>query len=107
MNLTGHVLIGHDGAILEADDGFADLLRADTTTIPGRRVLDVTAPADREECCRALDGLRATRRPFSIVKRFICDDASPIWVRNSVSIMVSSRPDLVVPSFSCPDGGRD
>jgi hypothetical protein len=105
MILSGHVLIGIDGAIHNADSGFADLLRADRPSLLGRRILDVTAPADRDECCLALDGLRATRRPFNIVKRFVRDDASLIWVRNSVSIMGDGKTDLIVATCAAiPEG---
>ncbi len=96
MILAGHVLIGDEGSILGADVGFGELLKACPHSLPGRRILDITAPADREECCRAMEGLRVTRRPFTIVKRLVRDDASLIWVRNSVSIMAGAHMGPVV-----------
>lgn len=109
MDLAGHVLIGEHGAILEMDRGFTELLRSNPERLRGRPVLDITAPADRAECAEAIARLRATGRPFNIVKRFQREDLSLLWVRNEVSIMSGSASNgLVVATCTAvsPDAGR-
>lgn len=97
MPQAGHVLIGNEGQLLDVDAAFCDIMRLGPEAICGRLVLDVTAPADRSECADAIAMLRATHRPFVIVKRFLRDDGSLVWVRNSVSItMYGSRSQTVV-----------
>jgi PAS domain S-box-containing protein len=86
MAQPGHVLIGSSGQMLDVDAAFCDIMRCDAGELRGRHVLEVTAPADRTACARAIDALRQTRRPFVIVKRFLRRDGSQIWVRNSVSM---------------------
>jgi PAS domain S-box-containing protein len=86
MPQAGHVLIGAEGQLLDMDAAFCDIMHCDPQGIRGRMVLDVTAPPDRQECARAIATLRATHRPFVIIKRFIRDDGSLVWVRNTVSI---------------------
>lgn len=83
---AGHVLIGADGELLSVDAAFCAILRLPESRLRGRRVLDVTAPADRPECAAAIQALRETGRPFVIVKRMMRDDGSLVWVRNMVSI---------------------
>lgn len=97
MPQAGHVLIGTQGELLDMDAAFCDIMHCDPQGIRGRLVLDVTAPADRNECARAIAHLRETHRPFVIVKRFIRDDGSLVWVRNTVSITMDggSAPTVV------------
>jgi PAS domain S-box-containing protein len=94
--LPGHVVLDQQGAIVEADDGFETLLMSSVADLRGRNVLSFTAPADRDECTRAIAGLRTTGRPFDITKRFIRQDDSTLWVRNSVSRMTIQRTELIV-----------
>jgi hypothetical protein len=94
--LPGHVLLDHHGAIVQADDGFGALLMTPAARLRGCDVLSITAPADREECCEAIAALKATGKPFDIVKRFIRQDDTVLWVRNSVSRMLVQQQDLIV-----------
>jgi hypothetical protein len=94
--LPGHVLLDHQGAIVQADDGFGALLMTPAARLRGCDVLSITAPADREECYQAIAALQATGKPFDIVKRFIRHDDTVLWVRNSVSRMVFQQQDLIV-----------
>ncbi len=94
--LPGHVVLDQQGAILEADDSFGLLLMSPVAGLRGRNVLSFTAPADREECTRAIATLRDTGRPFDITKRFLRQDDSTVWVRNSVSRMIIERKELIV-----------
>lgn len=97
MPNAGHVLIGTDGKLLDVDAAFCDIMRCDPEGVRGRFVMDMTAPADRQECAQAIATLLATQRPFAIVKRLIRCDGSLVWVRNSVSItMDGSRAAMVV-----------
>jgi PAS domain S-box-containing protein len=86
MPHAGHVLVGAEGQLLDMDAAFCDIMQCDPQDIRGRLILDVTAPADRKECARMIATLRATHRPFVIIKRFVRDDGSLVWVRNTVSI---------------------
>jgi PAS domain S-box-containing protein len=85
---AGHVLIGSAGELLSMDAAFCDIIRLPEDAMRGRFVLDVTAPADRTECAMAIQRLRDTGQPFEITKRFIRDDGSLVWVKNSVSITI-------------------
>ncbi|WP_380785144.1 PAS domain S-box protein [Sphingomonas sp. R86521] len=97
MPNAGHVLIGTDGKLLDVDAAFCDIMRCDPDGVRGRSVMDLTAPADRQECAKAIETLLETQRPFAIVKRLIRCDGSLVWVRNSVSItMDGSRAAMVV-----------
>ncbi len=86
MPQAGHVLIGTDNQLLDVDAAFCDIMRSDPDDLRGRSVDDITALADRQECGRAIDRLRQTQRPFTLVKRLIRHDGSLVWVRNTVSI---------------------
>jgi PAS domain S-box-containing protein len=90
---AGHVLIGAAGELLSVDAAFCAILQLPDSQIRGRRVLDVTAPADRVECATAIQHLRDTGRPFVITKRLLRDEGSLVWVRNSVSITVGADRD--------------
>lgn len=97
MPQAGHVLIGTEGQLLDVDAAFCDIMRSGPDDLRGRRVLDVTAPADRDDCARAMAALRDTQQPVSLVKRLIRNDGSLIWVRNSVAITVDGdRGPIVV-----------
>lgn len=96
MPNAGHVLIGTDGKLLDVDAAFCEIMRCDPDGVRGRSVLDLTAPADRQECAQAISTLLATQRPFAIVKRLIRCDGSLVWVRNSVSIMMDGSREATV-----------
>jgi hypothetical protein len=96
MQQFGHVLIGSRGIILEADEGFGAMLHEAPDRLRGREVLSITAPADHAECSEALDRLRRTGQAFDIIKRFIRQDRSVLWVRNSVTRMPVGQMDLLV-----------
>lgn len=106
--LPGHVVLDQQGAILEADDSFGSLLMSPVAGLRGRNVLSFTAPADRDECTQAIATLRDTGRPFDITKRFLRQDDSTIWVRNSVSRMIIERKELIVATCTpiAPDHHR-
>ncbi|MEG3163242.1 PAS domain-containing protein [Sphingomonas sp. PB2P19] len=91
MAQSGHVFISSGGQLLDVDAAFCDIMRCDADDLRGRLVLEVTAPADRTECARAIATLRQTRRPFVIVKRFVRHDGSHVWVRNSVSMSMDGN----------------
>jgi PAS domain S-box-containing protein len=97
MLQAGHVLIDEAGLLVSIDQGFCGIMRADAASMIGRRVRDVTAPADRRECETAIANLVATRKPFRITKRFLRDDGTLVWVANSVSIVEGHvGPNLIV-----------
>jgi PAS domain S-box-containing protein len=94
---AGHVLIGAGGELVSMDAAFCDIMRLPEDAMRGRYVLDVTAPADRNECAMAIQRLRDTGEPFEITKRFIRDDGSLVWVKNSVSITIGDdRPGTIM-----------
>lgn len=84
---AGHVVMDRDGHLLSLDQGFCAIMQATHGALLGRQVLDLTAPADREECGEAIRLLRETHTPFQISKRFIRDDSTLVWVINTVSMM--------------------
>lgn len=86
MTQAGHVLIGAEDELIDVDAAFCDIMRCQPDALRGRLVLDVTAPADRKACERAMATLRHTQYPVELVKRLIRDDGSLVWVRNTVSI---------------------
>jgi PAS domain S-box-containing protein len=92
----GHLLIDRSGAILEADAAFGRLVQAEPCALRGRAVLSLTADADRSECDAAIRGLLKTGRSFDMTKRFVREDTSVLWVRNSVSLMTIGRAEVVV-----------
>jgi PAS domain S-box-containing protein len=92
----GHVLLDQQGGIVQADDSFGTLLLSPMARLLGRNVLSFTAPADRDECTQAIAKLRETGRPFDITKRFLREDDSVVWVRNSVSRMMVGDNELIV-----------
>jgi PAS domain S-box-containing protein len=89
MPQVGHVLIGSAGQMLDMDAAFCDIMLYDPDKVRGCPILDVTAPADRQECERKIANLRETHRPFVIVKRLVRGDGSLVWVRNSLSITMA------------------
>jgi PAS domain S-box-containing protein len=96
MPQTGHVLIGAEGELIGVDSVFCEIMQADRDAIRGRFVLAVTAPADRQECADAIKGLRETGQPFTITKRFLRDDGSLVWVKNSVSLALGLRDEATI-----------
>jgi PAS domain S-box-containing protein len=104
---AGHVLIGTAGEFLSMDAAFCGIMRLSEDEMRGRLVLDVTAPADRMECATAIQQLRDTGRPFEITKRFMRDDGSLVWVKNTVSITIGEdRPGMIVATIE-PVSPRD
>ena len=94
---AGHLLIGAAGELVSMDANFLNIMHATDATMRGRLVIDVTAPADREECATAIRNLRDTGRGFEITKRLIRDDGSLIWVKNTVSITIGAdNPGLIM-----------
>jgi PAS domain-containing protein len=92
----GHLLVDRDGAILEADAAFGRLVLAPPQSLRGRDVLSMTAVADRPGCADAIRNLWATGVSFDMTKRFVRDDTSVLWVRNSVSRMTMGGEEVVV-----------
>ena len=82
----GHVIINDAGELVGLDRTFCAIMDSSVAAIVGKNVLDVTAPGDRAECAAAIRRLRDTGIPFVITKRFLREDGSLIWVRNSVSV---------------------
>lgn len=82
----GHVIINDAGELVGLDRTFCAIMDSSVAAIAGKSVLDVTAPGDRAECAAAIRRLRDTGIPFVITKRFLREDGSLIWVRNSVSV---------------------
>ena len=87
----GHVLIGKEGQLVSVDRSFGDIMQLEPASLIGRLVLDVTAPADREECRLAISDLRETGRPFEISKRCIRSNGSLVWVTNAVSALENGK----------------
>ena len=85
MVRAAHVMINDAGELIGVDQQFCDLMQAPIAAMRGKAVLDVTAPADRAECAEAIERLRETGVPFVITKRFLRNDGSLVWVRNTVS----------------------
>lgn len=84
---AGHLVLDLAGHMRGIDQHFCAIMRAQWSDMIGRPVLDITAPADREECGEAIRTLCESGRSFKIDKRFIRDDQTLVWVTNTVSLM--------------------
>lgn len=79
------------------DQHFCALMHAEWADMIGRPVLDITAPADRDECGAAIRELCETGRSFRLSKRFIREDKTLVWVTNTVSKMqAADGGDIIV-----------
>lgn len=94
---VGHIIVGDRGIVLRADAGFAAIMRTNATDIVGRRLLDMTAPEDRQLCGDLMQALRAGGRPFRVAKRMLRDDGSTVWVDKTVAFADFDDPDRKVP----------
>ena len=70
--------------ILEADEGFADILQLSCASLPGRSIYDLTHPDDLPTNRQLLDDLRQNGVSFSITKRYLLASKSVAWVNNHV-----------------------
>jgi PAS domain S-box-containing protein len=94
---AGHLVLDLAGHMRGLDQHFCAIMRAEWADMIGRPVLDITAPADREECGEAIRLLCETGRSFRLSKRFIRDDNTLVWVTNTVSMMQGSDgQDMIV-----------
>jgi len=87
------------GKLVRVDPGFCALLGYEEQEILGRTVADITHPDDRARNMRLVRDLVAGRTPgFVLEKRYLRRDGSPIWVRNSVTLVhdEAGRPFRVV-----------
>lgn len=96
MPKLGHVLIGGDGKLLSVDTEFCEIMRSSSEHLIGRTVREVTAPADRIECEMAIARLLRSGQSFEITKRFLRQDGSLFWSKNSVSLLNDSRSTTIV-----------
>ena len=96
MIRTAHVIINDAGELVGLDQSFCDIMQAQMSAIHGKAVMDVTAPADRAECADAIRRLRETGTPFVITKRFLRDDGSLVWVRNTVSMAADAHGSAIM-----------
>lgn len=93
---AGHLVLDLAGHMRGLDKHFCAIMRAEWGDMIGRPVLDITAPADREECGEAIRNLCETGQSFKIDKRFIRDDQTLVWVTNTVSLMQGSGSDSMI-----------
>jgi PAS domain S-box-containing protein len=92
----GQVIIDDTGALVRVDAGFCEIMRTSAGKVQGKYVLDVTAPADRQECNAAIAKLRSTGQPFVITKRLMREDGSLVWVKNTVSVASLGGADVLI-----------
>lgn len=92
----GHVLIDLAGRLCAVDRHFCAIMRAQAADVIGRPVLDITAPADRQECGDAIRALRDSGRSFRLSKRFLRDDGTLVWVTNIVSTLSGLDGDTLI-----------
>lgn len=83
---VGHVRLGTDGRIWNVDAALCDMVLRTAGDLIGRSILDLTYPPDRDACERRMRRLRDTSEPYSVVKRMMLPDGSPIWVAKTVGI---------------------
>lgn len=93
---AGHLVLDMAGHMRGLDQHFCAIMRAEWADMIGRPVLDITAPADREECGEAIRRLCDTGQSFKIDKRFIRDDNTLVWVTNTVSMMQGGGESMIV-----------
>jgi PAS domain S-box-containing protein len=85
---TGFALTDVQGNVVDANEALARIVDRTPAEISAANLFELTHPEDRARHRGLLEQLLASQIPgFVIEKRYLRRDGSPVWVRNSVSLV--------------------
>lgn len=86
------------GRFMLVNDRFCELVRRSRDELLQLKDLDITHPDDRAPNARLLTRLLERGEVYTIEKRYVCPDGSPVWVNSSVSLIrdASGAPRFVL-----------
>ena len=85
---TGFAVTDVHGNVVDANDALARIVDRTPAEISTANLFEFTHPEDQARHRSLLDQLLASQIPgFVIEKRYLRRDGSPVWVRNSVSLV--------------------
>jgi PAS domain S-box-containing protein len=85
---TGFAVTDVQGNVLDANEALARIVDRTPAEISATNLFELTHPEDRARHRSLLEQLLASQIPgFVIEKRYLRRDGSPVWVRNSVSLV--------------------
>ena len=83
----GLVLIDESGRLTQVDRLACELLGYPAPHLVGMTVQSLTHPEDWEVCRRLLERLYVHDEPFSLAKRYLRCDGSPVWAQAYVTLV--------------------
>jgi PAS domain S-box-containing protein len=85
---TGFAVTDVHGNVVDANEALARIVDRTPAEISAANLFELTHPEDRARHRNMLEQLLASQIPgFVIEKRYLRRDGSPVWVRNSVSLV--------------------
>lgn len=94
---TGMTLQDLDGNFLEVNQAFCEITGYDERELVGADFRSLTLPQDPAGAsCRTEELLVGKIPSYVLEKRYIRKDRSPVWVRNSVSLLGDSKPPRII-----------
>jgi PAS domain S-box-containing protein len=85
---TGFAVTDVHGNVVDANEALARIVDRTPAEISAANLFDLTHPEDRARHRSLLEQLLSSQIPgFVIEKRYLRRDGSPVWVRNSVSLV--------------------
>jgi PAS domain S-box-containing protein len=85
---TGFAVTDVQGNVVDANEALARIVDRTPAEISAANLFELTHPEDRARHRSMLEQLLASQIPgFVIEKRYLRRDGSPVWVRNSVSLV--------------------
>ena len=85
---TGFAVTDVHGNVVDANEALARIVDRTPAEISAANLFELTHPEDRARHRGLLEQLLASQIPgFVIEKRYLRRDGSPVWVRNSVSLV--------------------
>lgn len=102
---AAHCVSTLDGVILQADQGFLDLLQRRESDVIGISYRQITDPRDLQRSGNMLAVLEAAAAPVRLQKRYLRPDGTSI----AANLLVTrfSDPDRLISTLFWHDGGRD
>jgi PAS domain-containing protein len=102
---AAHCVSTLDGVILQADQGFLDLLQRRESDVIGISYRQITDPRDLQRSGNMLAVIEAAAAPVRLQKRYLRPDGTSI----AANLLVTrfSDPDRLISTLFWHDGGRD
>jgi PAS domain S-box-containing protein len=82
---AGIVMVNTEGQVIFANDRFGEIVRRTRDKLVGKTVGELTHPEDWGPNEPLLRRMLTQGEPFTVEKRYVRPDGSPVWVRNAVS----------------------